>query len=164
MRRHSRPKEGDTIFSVEFLPGQFDQRADSAEQCVKLLNEEENPVIRSATTYVISGTLTAEQIEGIKSLCINPVDSRENNNAKPETLVTVFEQPEDVKIFDGFCGYGEAELKELYDSLNLAMTFKDFEHIHNYFKNEEKRDPSVTEDPRAGYILVRSLPSYDLPD
>ena len=63
-----------------------------------------------------------------------PVDSRENNNAKPETLVTVFEQPEDVKIFDGFCGYGEAELKELYDSLNLAMTFKDFEHIHNYFK------------------------------
>ena len=55
------------------------------------------------------------------------------------------EQPEDVKIFDGFCGYGEAELKELYDSLNLAMTFKDFEHIHNYFKNEEKRDPSVTE-------------------
>ena len=138
-------KEGDTIFSVEFLPGQFDQRADSAEQCVKLLNEEENPVIRSATTYVISGTLTAEQIEGIKSLCINPVDSRENNNAKPETLVTVFEQPEDVNIFDGFCGYGEAELKELYDSLNLAMTFKDFEHIHNYFKNEEKRDPSVTE-------------------
>ena len=138
-------KEGDTIFSVEFLPGQFDQRADSAEQCVKLLNEEENPVIRSATTYVISGTLTAEQIEGIKSLCINPVDSRENNNAKPETLVTVFEQPEDVKIFDGFCGYGEAELKELYDSLNLAMTFKDFEHIHNYFQNEEKRDPSVTE-------------------
>ena len=102
-------------------------------------------MIRSATTYVISGTLTAEQIEGIKSLCINPVDSRENNNAKPETLVTVFEQPEDVKIFDGFCGYGEAELKELYDSLNLAMTFKDFEHIHNYFKNEEKRDPSVTE-------------------
>ena len=73
------------------------------------------------------------------------MDSRENNNAKPETLVTVFEQPEDVKIFDGFCGYGEAELKELYDSLNLAMTFKDFEHIHNYFKNEEKRDPSVTE-------------------
>ena len=73
------------------------------------------------------------------------MDSRENNNAKPETLVTVFEQPEDVKIFDGFCGYGEAELKELYDSLNLAMTFKDFEHIYNYFKNEEKRDPSVTE-------------------
>ena len=81
---------------------------------------------------------------------------------KPETLVTVFEQPEDVKIFDGFCGYGEAELKELYDSLNLAMTFKDFEHIHNYFKNEEKERSVCDRDPRAGYILVRSLPSYDL--
>ena len=138
-------KEGDTVFTVEYLPGQFDQRADSAEQCVKLLSEEENPVIRSATTYVISGQLTAEQIEGIKSLCINPVDSRENNSEKPETLVTVFEQPEDVKIFDGFCACNEAELKELYDSLNLAMTFRDFQHIQNYFGKEEKRDPSVTE-------------------
>lgn len=138
-------KEGDTIFTVEYLPGQFDQRADSAEQCVKLLSEEESPVIRSATTYVISGKLTDEQAEAIKSLCINPVDSRENNNPKPETLVTVFEQPADVEIFTGFCAFGEAELKELYDSLNLAMTFKDFEHIQNYFKSEEKRDPSVTE-------------------
>ncbi len=138
-------KDGDNIFSVEYLPGQFDQRADSAEQCVKLLNEEENPIIRSATTYVITGNLTADQLNAIKSLCINPVDSRENNNAKPETLVTVFEQPEDVKIFEGFCAFDESELKELYDSLNLAMTFKDFEHIQNYFKNEEKREPSVTE-------------------
>ena len=145
-------KDGDNIFSVEYLPGQFDQRADSAEQCVKLLNEEENPVIRSATTYVISGTLTSDQFDAIKSLCINPVDSRENNNAKPETLVTVFEQPEDVKIFEGFCDYAEEELKELYDSLNLAMTFKDFKHIQNYFKNEEHRDPSVTE--------VRVLDTY----
>ena len=137
--------EGDTIFTVEYLPGQFDQRADSAEQCVKLLNEEENPVIKSATTYVIAGALTAEQAEAVKSLCINPVDSRENNNEKPETLVTVFEKPEDVQIFEGFCGYAQDSLKELYSSLNLAMTFKDFEHIQNYFKNEEKRDPSVTE-------------------
>ena len=137
--------EGDTIFTVEYLPGQFAQRADSAEQCVKLLNEEENPVIKSATTYIISGALTAEQAEAVKSLCINPVDSRENNNEKPETLVTVFEQPEDVQIFEGFCGFTQDSLKELYSSLNLAMTFKDFEHIQNYFKNEEKRDPSVTE-------------------
>ena len=137
--------EGDTIFTVEYLPGQFDQRADSAEQCVKLLNEEENPVIKSATTYVISGILTADQAEAVKSLCINPVDSRENNNEKPETLVTVFEKPEDVQIFEGFCGFTQDSLKELYSSLNLAMTFKDFEHIQNYFKNEEKRDPSVTE-------------------
>ena len=137
--------DDDFVFSVEYLPGQFDQRADSAEQCVKLLNEEENPVIKSATTYIISGALTAEQAEAVKSLCINPVDSRENNNEKPETLVTVFEQPEDVQIFEGFCGFTQDSLKELYSSLNLAMTFKDFEHIQNYFKNEEKRDPSVTE-------------------
>ena len=137
--------EGDLVFTVEYLPGQFDQRADSAEQCVKLLSEEEEPVIRSATTYVVSGTLTEEEKAAVKSLCINPVDSRENNNPKPETLVTVFEQPEDVKIFEGFMDMPEAELKELYSSLNLAMTFKDFLHIQNYFKNEEKRDPSVTE-------------------
>ena len=137
--------EGDLVFTVEYLPGQFDQRADSAEQCVKLLSEEEEPVIRSATTYVVSGSLTEEEKAAVKSLCINPVDSRENNNPKPETLVTVFEQPADVKIFDGFTEMGQSELKELYDSLGLAMTFKDFLHIQNYFKNEEKRDPSVTE-------------------
>lgn len=137
--------EGDTVFTVEYLPGQFDQRADSAEQCVKLLSEEEEPIIRSATTYVVSGTLTEEEKAAVKSLCINPVDSRENNNPKPETLVAVFEQPEDVKIFAGFMDMPKEELKSLYDSLNLAMTFKDFLHIQNYFKNEEKRDPSVTE-------------------
>lgn len=138
-------KAGALVFTVEYLPGQFDQRADSAEQCVKLLNAEENPVIKSATTYVISGVLTKDQQDAVKSLCINPVDSRENNHGKPETLVTVFDVPEDVKILDGFCGFSESELKDLYDSLNLAMTFKDFLHIKNYFEKEEKRDPSVTE-------------------
>ena len=136
---------GDLVFSVEYLPGQFDQRADSAEQCVKLLKEDEEPVIRSATTYVISGTLIEEQVKAIKSFCINPVDSRETDSTKPETLVTVFDTPADVKIFDGFCGFAENDLKELYDSLNLAMTFKDFKHIQNYFAGEEKRDPSMTE-------------------
>ncbi len=135
----------DQVFSVEYLPGQFDQRADSAEQCVKLLNENEEPVIRSATTYIIEGTVDAEQMERIKSHCINPVDSREASSVKPETLVTVFEDPADVKIFDGFQTMKEQALRELYDSLGLAMTFKDFLHIQNYFKNEEHRDPSMTE-------------------
>ena len=135
----------DQIFSVEYLPGQFDQRADSAEQCVKLLNENEEPVIRSATTYVIEGNIDAEQMERIKNHCINPVDSREASSVKPETLVTVFEDPADVKIFDGFQTMEEQALRELYDSLGLAMTFKDFLHIQNYFKNEEHRDPSMTE-------------------
>lgn len=136
---------GDLVFSVEYLPGQFDQRADSAEQCVKLLNENEEPVIRSATTYVITAPLTSEQEAAVKSFCINPVDSREAGEEKPETLVTEFEVPEDIKSFEGFCDAPEAELKALYDTLNLAMTFKDFLHIQNYYKEEEKRDPSVTE-------------------
>lgn len=137
--------KGGQTFSVEFLPGQFDQRADSAEQCVKLLNEKEEPVIRTATTYVITGDVSSEQLTAIKDHCINPVDSRETDLNKPETLITKFEEPADVKIFDGFISMPETELKELYGSLNLAMTFKDFLHIQNYFKNEEKRDPSMTE-------------------
>lgn len=137
--------KGGQTFSVEFLPGQFDQRADSAEQCVKLLNEKEEPVIRTATTYVITGDVSSEQLAAIKEHCINPVDSRETDLKKPETLITKFEEPADVKIFDGFISMEEPELKELYGSLNLAMTFKDFLHIQNYFKNEEKRDPSMTE-------------------
>ena len=138
-------KPGDRVFSVEYLPGQFDQRADSAVQCVRFLREDEEPVIRTATTYVIEGSVSEEELAAIKSFCINPVDSRQSEEAKPETLVTVFEEPADVKIFEGFCGMEEAVLKELYASLNLAMTFKDFLHIQNYFRNEEKRDPSMTE-------------------
>ena len=97
------------IFSVEFLPGQFDQRADSAVQCVQFLDENAQPIIRSATTYVIEGTITDEEFDAIKHHCINPVDSRETGLEKPETLVTVFPEPEDVKIFDGFKEMPEAE-------------------------------------------------------
>ena len=137
--------DGAHVFSVEFLPGQFDQRADSAVQCVQFLDENAQPIIRSATTYVIEGDITEEEFEAIKNHCINPVDSRETGLQKPETLVADFKDPEDVKIFDGFRDMEEAPLKELYSSLNLAMTFKDFLHIQNYFRNEEKRDPSMTE-------------------
>ena len=135
----------DLVFSVEYLPGQFDQRADSAEQCVKLLNETENPVIRSATTYVISGVTSRDDMKRIKEYCINPVDSRETDEKKPETLVQNFEDPADVAVFEGFAHMDEDKLHELYTSLNLAMTFKDFLHIQNYFATEEHRDPSVTE-------------------
>ena len=138
-------EESDHIFSVEFLPGQFDQRADSAVQCVQFIKEDELPVIKTATTYVIEGEISEEEMEAIKAHCINPVDSRETGLEKPETLVTKFEEPADVKIFDGFKDMPEEELKELYSSLGLAMTFKDFQHIQNYFKGEEHRDPSMTE-------------------
>ncbi len=138
--------ENDHVFSVEALPGQFDQRADSAEQCVKLLNEKEDAVIRTATTYVITGKVSDKEFGKVKAYCINPVDSRETDDKQiPETLIQQFEEPADVEIFDGFKDMAEDKLKELYDSLGLAMTFKDFLHIQNYFVSEEKRDPSMTE-------------------
>ena len=138
-------KENETAFSVESLPGQFDQRADSAEQCLQFIKEDERPVVRTAITYVIEGDITDAELDAIKHHCINPVDSRETGFDKPETLVTVFDEPADVKIFDGFKEMPEEELKALYDSLGLAMTFKDFQHIQGYYANEEKRDPSMTE-------------------
>ena len=133
------------VFSVEFLPGQFDQRADSAVQCVKFLKEDEEPVIRTAVTYMIEGQVSDEEFSKIKSYCINPVDSRETGMEKPDTLITVYDDPADVAIFDGFRDMDESSLKALYESLGLAMTFKDFKHIQNYFHDDEKRDPSMTE-------------------
>ena len=133
------------VFSVEFLPGQFDQRADSAVQCVQFLNENENPVIKTAVTYLIIGDVTEDEFARIKAYCINPVDSRETGMEKPDTLITVFDEPDDVAIFDGFQTLPEEELRKLYDSLGLAMTFKDFLHIQNYFRDDEHRDPSMTE-------------------
>ena len=138
-------QDTDKVFSVEALPGQFDQRADSAEQCVKLLNEDEDPIIKTATTYILSGNVTDEQLKSVMEYCINPVDSRACGLEIPETLVTEYDEPADVIIFDGFKDMPEDKFKELYESLGLAMTFKDFLHIQNYFKNDEKRDPSMTE-------------------
>ena len=138
-------KEGDRSFSVEYLPGQFDQRADSAEQCVRFIREDEVPVIHTATTYVIEGSISDEEFAAVRSHCINPVDSREAQEEKPETLVTVFDEPEDIQVFEGFQDMPEAELNALYRSLGLAMTFKDFLHIQNYYKSEEHRDPTMTE-------------------
>ncbi|MDY2812968.1 MAG: phosphoribosylformylglycinamidine synthase [Dorea sp.] len=136
------------VFSVEFLPGQFDQRADSAVQCIQFIKEDEQPVIKTAVTYVIEGKegqISEAEFEAVKAHCINPVDSRETDETKPETLIMKYDEPADIKIFDGFKDMPEAELKELYASLGLAMTFKDFQHIQNYFKAEEDRDPSMTE-------------------
>ena len=135
----------DFVFSVEYLPGQFDQRADSAEQCVKFFNENETPVIKTAVTYVLTGTVTDEEKNRIKEHCINPVDSRQAAEDIPETLVTEFKTPADVIYFDGFKDMPEDKLKELYDSLGLAMTFKDFKFIQEHFASVEKRDPSMTE-------------------
>ncbi len=140
-------KADDFYFTVEYLPGQFDQRADSAEQCVKLLNDSENPIIKSATTYVISGVKNGNDAwkDEVVKHCVNPVDSRRADGPKPETLEEHFDEPADVIVFDGFKDMAEAELKKLYDSLGLAMTFADFKHIQHYFHDEEQRDPTMTE-------------------
>ena len=140
-------KENDFCFTVEYLPGQFDQRADSAEQCVKLLNDSEEPIIKSATTYVISSktSLTPQDREKIIAHCVNPVDSRVTDGPKPATLEEHYDEPADVITFDGFKDMAEAQLKELYDGLGLAMTFADFKHIQRYFHDEEHRDPTMTE-------------------
>ena len=138
-------QEGDRVFGAEFLPGQFDQRADSAVQCVRFLKEDEEPIIRTAVIYVISGKITDDEFAKIRAYCINPVDSRETDMEKPATLIQEFAEPADVKIFDGFSSMEENALRDLYDSLGLAMTFKDFKHIQNYFASEEHRDPSMTE-------------------
>ena len=143
--------ENGQAFSVEFLPGQFDQRADSAVQCIQFLKEDEEPIIRTAVTYLVNGKITDEEFNRIKAYCINPVDSRETDMVKPDTLTMVYEDPADVAVFENipgredFIDMPQAELKELYDSLGLAMTFKDFLHIQNYFAREEKRNPTMTE-------------------
>jgi len=137
--------DSDRVFGVEYLPGQFDQRADSAVQCIKFLKEDEEPIIKTAFTYIIEGNITDEEFDKIKAYCINPVDSRETDLVKPETLETVYDEPADVLVLDGFKDMQTNELRELYESLGLAMTFKDFQHIQNYFKADEDRNPTMTE-------------------
>ncbi len=138
-------KPDDFVFSVEYLPGQFDQRADSAEQCCRLIGEDEEPIIRTASTYVISGLLTEEEKDKIKSFCINPVDSREASQKKPETLEEDFPVPPDVPMLKDFTAMGNMAFEELYASLDLAMSREDLRFIRDYFKNEEQRDPTLAE-------------------
>ena len=138
-------KENCHIFSVEYLPGQFDQRADSAVQCIQLLDEDAKPVIRCATTYIITGKITEADLSAIKNYCINPVDSREAGDAVPDTLKEVYPKPDDIEVLKGFCEMDNDAIRSLYDSLGLAMTFNDFLHIQNYFNNDEHRDPTMTE-------------------
>ena len=137
--------EGYSIFSVEYLPGQFDQRADSALQCVRMLNENEDPVIKTATTYLIDGNLSESELQAVESLCVNPVDSRITDEELPETLVTDFDTPDDVAVLENFSTMPEKEFDELYSGLGLAMTLNDFHFIREYFANEEKRNPTITE-------------------
>lgn len=137
--------DGVHAFAVEFLPGQFDQRADSASQCIAILTGEEAPPVASAQVYLLSGDLTAAQLERVKAYLINPVDSHEASLAMPSTLTPPVKTPADVAILEGFITHSTADLAALGESLGLAMTDDDLLHTQSYFQQEEKRDPSITE-------------------
>ncbi len=132
-------------FAVEPLPGQFDQRADSAAQCIQLLSQGERPRIRTAKVYALYGTLSNADVEAVKRYVINPVESREATLAKPETLAENLSEPESVASVEGFTAMDEAALTALLSSMGLAMDLDDLKTLQAYFRDEEHRDPSVTE-------------------
>ncbi|HDK7155556.1 TPA: phosphoribosylformylglycinamidine synthase [Clostridium botulinum] len=135
----------DKIFSVEYLPGQYDQRADSAAQCIEILTQKQGSIIKYSKVFVIKGNITKEELEKIKEYCINKVDSREAQLEKPNSLVDVQLEVQSVEVLDGFIDLSEKKLKEFLQDRNLAMTFEDLKFCREYFKNEEKRNPTITE-------------------
>ena len=137
--------QGKVVFAVEPLPGQFDQRADSAAQCVQILSQSERPLVRSAKVYVLEGELTEENIAAIKKHVINAVESREASLEMPETLEMVYAIPEKVATVECFIGMDENGLAELLDKLGLAMDLDDLKFLQNYFRDQEHRDPTITE-------------------
>jgi len=132
------------VVAIEYLPGQFDQRADGAAQCVQLLTQKEQPLIRTANVYILKGKLTAEELQAFKKYMINPVDSREASLDKPDTLIKEDPVPADVKILTGFCRLDEAGLAKFHSELGLSMSLADLAFCQKYFQ-EEKRDPTITE-------------------
>ena len=136
--------KGDKVFAVEFLPGQFDQRADSAAQCIQIASLGERPIIRSAKVYVLGGDLTENDIEEIKKYVINPVEAREASLEKPQTLVAVYDVPESVATLDGFIKLDEKGLADFIKKYGLAMDIDDIKFCQSYFL-PEKRDPTITE-------------------
>ena len=135
---------GAITFAVEYLPGQFDQRADSAAQCIQIISQKERPLVRTAKIYALYGDLTEKQIEAIKKYVINPVESREASFELPETLVSVYDVPDSVKTLEGFINYSDAELEKFLVRYGLAMDKDDLQFCRDYFRSE-KRDPTITE-------------------
>ena len=133
------------VFAVEYLPGQYDQRADSAAQCIQIISCGDRPTIRTAKVYVLSGNITDSDVNEIKKYVINAVESREASLEKPETLAIEYAIPETVATVEGFIGLDECGMKELLDKLGLAMDIDDLKFLQGYFRDEEKRDPTITE-------------------
>ncbi len=141
---YDKPTEYDSIFAVEYLPGQFDQRADSAAQCIQIISRGERPTVRTARVYCLFGNLTEEQIATIKKYVINPVESREASLDTLDTLKMSYDIPTEVKVLDGFIEYGEAELEKFISQYGLAMDLDDIRFCRDYFRTEQ-RDPTITE-------------------
>ena len=137
--------QGDTVFAVEPLPGQYDQRADSAAQCIQIISQGNRPTIRTAKVYVLSGALTREQLTAIENYVINRVESRLAELSMPETLTIAHDLPQTVATVDGFIGLNEAGLSNLLENLGLAMDLDDLKFLQAYFRDEERRDPTITE-------------------
>src|SRR6056297_2023059 len=133
------------IFGVEYLPGQFDQRSDSASQCLQIITEKEKPLVRYTQIIILTGDITKKEIKKIKDYYINPVDSREASLLKPLTLEIAYPEPPDVYICKGFLEYSIEELEKFIEENSLAMNIKDIMFCQSYFKEKEKRDPSITE-------------------
>ena len=137
--------QGDVVFAVEPLPGQYDQRADSAAQCIQIISQGNRPTIRTAKVYVLSGKLSEADVAAIKKYVINAVESREASLEKPETLAIDYATPETVATVTGFTAMDEAALSALLDRLGLAMDLDDLKFLQTYFRDQEHRDPTITE-------------------
>ncbi len=133
------------VVAVEYLPGQFDQRAASAEECISILTQKERPTVRSAKVYVLVGDITDEELDAVKTYVINPVEAREASLLKPQTLEMEMEAPDDVATVDGFIDMDETAMSEFLKTMGFAMDMDDLKFCQNYFKNTEKRNPTVTE-------------------
>ncbi|MBQ9898972.1 MAG: phosphoribosylformylglycinamidine synthase, partial [Ruminococcus sp.] len=139
------PAAGERIFAVEYLPGQFDQRADSCEQCIQILRQGERCRVRNARVYIVSGNITDDEFAKLKAYIINPVESREASLEKPKTLDTNYEIPTTVETLEGFIQLNSAGLHAFVDKFGLAMDYDDIKFCQDYFRDTEKRDPTITE-------------------
>lgn len=138
-------KKEDKVFGVEFLPGQFDQRANSLSECLQILTEKTKPIAKSAKIYILKGNLNSKDVDKIKSYIINPVDSRECTLEKLESLNEKQKEPDDVEIVSGFINMTEEDSKKFYEKYGFAMDLEDLKFCQEYFRDVEKRDPSITE-------------------
>ncbi len=138
-------KQEDKVFGVEFLPGQFDQRANSLSECLQILTEKTKPIAKSAKIYILKGDLSTQDVDKIKSYIINPVDSRECTLEKLQSINEKQKEPEDVKVVDGFINMTDEDAKKFYEKYGFAMDMEDLKFCQKYFRDTEKRDPTITE-------------------